>query len=369
MKRSLPLRHYGGLAVMAGLSLLPSMAPVALGQDKPSAIIARPANRGDKGGKPSAGPIVDFVDEVRKNEQLDERARKIILRVWDDCDGCDVEELMVQGLTLIDAGFRAGLDAFERENYDEAARILGRVARSDDPFVATHAAVYRVKALTANERVSEALPMIDHLLMDGRERLEATSYFEAEVTFLRGYCLLLDLRYEEAAGQLRSFLANYPEASQRLRLSAQQMYGELTNRNPDGMADVTDLMDFSGRRLAAGDSGERVQSQQQRIVELLNKLIEEAEDQENNNSSNSQNDGSQNQQNQAPSNPMQDSRLVPGNPDIGHLRDARRAKPGEVWGAMPPAEREKILQAMREAFPSRYRQLVEQYYEELAKKP
>ncbi len=36
---------------------------------------------------------------------------------------------------------------------------------------------------------------------------------------------------------------------------------------------------------------------------------------------------------------------------------------------MPPAERERILQALRDNFPSRYRQLVEQYYEQLAKRP
>jgi hypothetical protein len=36
---------------------------------------------------------------------------------------------------------------------------------------------------------------------------------------------------------------------------------------------------------------------------------------------------------------------------------------------MPPADRERILQALRESFPNRYRQLVEQYYEQLAKKP
>ena len=53
----------------------------------------------------------------------------------------------------------------------------------------------------------------------------------------------------------------------------------------------------------------------------------------------------------------------------GSMRAARRANPGEMWGSMPPAERERILQALRESFPSRYRQLVEQYYEELAKKP
>jgi hypothetical protein len=34
---------------------------------------------------------------------------------------------------------------------------------------------------------------------------------------------------------------------------------------------------------------------------------------------------------------------------------------------MRPEERERVLQSLRRAFPSRYRQLVEQYYKQLAK--
>jgi len=70
-----------------------------------------------------------------------------------------------------------------------------------------------------------------------------------------------------------------------------------------------------------------------------------------------------------PSSPMEQSGLPGGNPSEGNLREMRRANPGEMWGEMPPGERERILQALRESFPSRYRKLVEQYYEELAKKP
>ena len=38
-----------------------------------------------------------------------------------------------------------------------------------------------------------------------------------------------------------------------------------------------------------------------------------------------------------------------------------------MWGRMPPKERERILQSMQEQFPNRYRELLEQYYEHLAK--
>ena len=37
-----------------------------------------------------------------------------------------------------------------------------------------------------------------------------------------------------------------------------------------------------------------------------------------------------------------------------------------MWGKLPDAERDKILQSLRDRFPSRYRELVEQYYRALA---
>ena len=70
-----------------------------------------------------------------------------------------------------------------------------------------------------------------------------------------------------------------------------------------------------------------------------------------------------------PATPMSQSQLPGGSPQDDSSRPGRRANPGDTWGAMPPAERERILQALRESFPARYRRLVEQYYEQLAKQP
>jgi acyl-CoA reductase-like NAD-dependent aldehyde dehydrogenase len=65
--------------------------------------------------------------------------------------------------------------------------------------------------------------------------------------------------------------------------------------------------------------------------------------------------------------PMGDSYLPGGTGEPGQQRPAAKARPGEVWGRMPPKEREKILQSLQRNFPARYRQLIEQYYTELGK--
>jgi hypothetical protein len=68
-----------------------------------------------------------------------------------------------------------------------------------------------------------------------------------------------------------------------------------------------------------------------------------------------------------PSRPMQDSRL-PGlkapmqvdQRDIGHQAG---------WGDLPPKERERALQQVGRDFPAHYRDLIEQYFRELANEP
>ena len=144
---------------------------------------------------------------------------------------------------------------------------------------------------------------------------------------------------------------------------------ELRNREPESIGDVVDLMTYCGRRLNVVDAGPVVQERQDRIVELLDQMIKDAEQQESSSSS-SGGSGSSNQGGNSPQSPMPQSSLPGGGgPGGAEMRGSRRANPGEIWGAMPPAERERVLQALRDSFPQRYRRLVEQYYEELAKKP
>jgi len=324
-------------------------------------------------------PADRFIAGLNNDPRMPADARELVRKTWSECQNCDREEFLAQGLAVLSAKFRAGLDAYDAEQYGDCAGIMNELRADENPFVAINAAVYEIKALVAMERLLEAGERVDRLL-DGEQQsssfaLQAAdpvatySYFAPEIAFLRGFCLLADLRYDEASAAMTEFLDQYPDSSQRLTLAAKQMLAELQNRQPERIGEVVDLMHYSGRRLKTGDAGETVQTRQQRIIELLDKLIKDAEDQENNSNSSSSSGGSDSKGGQMPSTPMNQSKLPGGAAAEGSLRDRRRANPGEAWGSMPPAERERILQALRDNFPSRYRRLVEQYYEELAKKP
>ena len=321
-------------------------------------VIAQPATPADR-----------FLDTLDQRTAIPAEARSLIRRAWEECGtDCDGQELLLQGLTLASERFRAGLDAYDRDDYSETARIMHDLSVSDDPFVAANARAFEIKALVQGDRLLEAGVAIVRALSDEGVHLSTYSYLAPEIEFLRGYCLLSDVQYDKAAEALEAFLRKYPDASQRLTVSAQQMLLELRNRQPEKIGDVVDLMNFCGRRLALVDAGDTVQSRQDRILDLLDQMIEEAERNEQKNNAGGSGSGSSGSR--SPQNPMQESTLPGGaGGDEEPDRASRRANPGEMWGAMPPAERERVMQALRESFPQRYRRLVEQYYEELAKKP
>ncbi len=313
----------------------------------------------------AAEPADRFVQHLAAMDGIPVAARDMIQRSWAECDDCDGEEFLTQGLTVIFAPFREALDAYDLDQYDACSAKMAGLASHEDPFVSVNAAAYEIKSLIALDRLIEAGGRLDTLVAKGGALTEY-SYFAPEMTFLQGYCLLADMQYDGARAALEAFLTQYPDAPERLTLAARQMLAELSTRQPGRISDVVDLMTFSQRRLKNLDSSELVRTRQQRIIDILDRMIEEAENKE---KSDSGGGGGGSGSGKTPSSPMQDSQLPGGGASGGGaLGQAPKASPGEMWGAMPAANREAILQALRESFPGRYRHLVEQYFEQLAKK-
>jgi hypothetical protein len=318
-----------------------------------------------------------FVAAIESERAVEAQARELIRSTWAECDDCDPSEFLAQGLSVLSPDYRAVLDAYDADDYlraaDLAAKLRGGLRPESStvaPFVIANAAAYEVKSLVAQEHIIEAGRLLEPMMAEGGVDFDRFSYFAPEMDFLRGFCLVSDLQYEKAADALRTFFLKHPQAPLRLAVPAKQMLTELLHRKPEDMGEVVDLMKFSRIRLARADGGTTVQERQQRILDLLDVMIKEAEEQEKKQCcGGGEGGGSQSKQGKGKGKPMQESSLPGGAIPEGPRRAARRANPAEVWGTMPPADRERILQALRESFPNRYRQLVEQYYEQLAKKP
>ncbi len=260
-------------------------------------------------------PADAFVERLDDFPALTPKASELIKRTWADCDDCDGEEFLTQGLTVLSQTFREGLDAYDDDRYEQAAKIMGGLASDDNVFLSINAAAYEIKALVQGERLVEALARTQKLLTRADELVQF-SYFDAEVHFLLGFNLLSNLQYTNAAEALEAFLEHYPDASQRLTIAAKQMLVELLNRQPGQIGEVVDLMSFCERRLRVADSGEAVQKRQDRVIDILDRMIEEAEQKEKEQSGSSKSGGSggggKDQGKNSQGSPMGDSSLPGG---------------------------------------------------------
>lgn len=310
-------------------------------------------------------------------ESVDEKAQSIIAEAVASLDDeeadIDHESLLIEVLVLISPEFRTALDRYDEDGATpENVASMKKLVDADDPYVKHNAELFVVRQLVELQQLVEAEERLAGMLKDV-ESFNAHAYGEADLHYMLGYCQLHNLKHDEAKRTLEDFLVQFPDASPRFVVTAKQMLAELARRVPESIGEVADLMSFSQKRLAAADTSERLQEAQQRVIELLDTLIEETEKQEQQQQSSSdpsqsqpQNKPQQNDPSQAP---PQDSQSPTGGPQLRGKKAGRRVTPGDAWGAMPDADREKILQVLRERFPGRYRALVEQYYESLAEEP
>ena len=97
------------------------------------------------------------------------------------------------------------------------------------------------------------------------------------------------------------------------------------------------------------------------MIAKLDKMIENLEKQAQQSSASSSGGQGSNQ----PSSPMEDS--VPGGQTGPGNVDPKNLGSRTDWGNLPPKEREEALQQLGKDLPSHYRDVIEEYFQKLAK--
>jgi hypothetical protein len=175
---------------------------------------------------------------------------------------------------------------------------------------------------------------------------------------MRAYCEASNLRFAEALQTLQSLEAEVPDAPEPVQAGARQLRLEIERRERGTLDEVAMLMSYSAARLTVADATQRVRSRQDEAV------VEEAQEREKSHDGAGQRRAAKDK---LPGAPRERSEAPEsGAAPIGELHRAPAADPSQMWGQLPPAQRERILDSLRDRFPSRYRQLVEQYYRSLA---
>ncbi len=318
--------------------------------------------------KPTDAVIAAFLKHLETHGGFPAEARAFVRERATGIGTAEQRDFLNLAFSVLDPKFKQALDLSDDDKPADAADAFEKLSQADDPFLAAAAANLAATTMIELDDIERCQAMLDRV-RNAYQPIEAYTTSADHFRFMEAYCLVHTLRYDLAVPALEAFLKNHPDAPERLRTAARQILTELSRRIPGRLGDVRDLLSYASRRIGHGVTDHGVRTRQDQAVELLDRLIEEAEEQEKNcggGDGEGGNQGGQNPGGEDPSGGARRSVLPQGEGDVGQLRSTR-AKPGEMWGKMPPKQREKILQTLQKQFPSQYRELLEQYYTQLAK--
>jgi tetratricopeptide (TPR) repeat protein len=279
----------------------------------------------------------------------------------------DAGSMVSAGLMVLYPKFESAVTDIASDNLDRAVTALKTMVDSKDEYLAANAKYYLARAYAIDERYEKALPLLETLMKTGADKTQ----HRGEATFLRGVCEVETLQRKAALKTLKSFVEKFPNSSERLLIGAMHMIDELAFMEDGTMADVQDRMDYSRRRLDIAESGKRTQDEQNRIIKILDKLIEEAEKKEQqgqgggSGSGSGQGQGGNPSGNGIPGGPADQSTAPVGQARMGALHRGASGNAEESWGEARDREREEVLNAIKARYPDRYREMIEQYYRSL----
>jgi hypothetical protein len=223
------------------------------------------------------------------------------------------------------------------------------------PLVRFNMRLYFARWLAENNYDDEALSWSDGLSTTDVVAPDALLFYRA----IANHRLV---HADQADVMLSQLLERPDDLPVRYQKLAVLMQKDLAGLDEESLDHIARRMSDVRRRLELGRTGKMVQTVENGVIESLDKIIKKAEDQAQQQAQSATASGSQQS-----TTPMQDSHLAelkaPGKVetrDIGHSAD---------WGNMNEKDREQALQEIGREFPSHYREVIEEYFRQLAAQP
>ncbi|HUE74616.1 MAG TPA: hypothetical protein VMP01_27360 [Pirellulaceae bacterium] len=310
----------------------------------------------------------DFVAAVKENKEAKTdaitKAVEIVTALRAEPDARAVA--ITEGLRELYPEFRDALGVLGEENLDAAITALGKLRDAADPYLAAEASYYLARAYLLQERFEDALPILE----DAGKKWAGKTTRDGEALFLRGVAYGQLLAHQEATECLTKFLSDYPDAPERMRVGAFRQLEVLKLYQEGTLTDVQLRMDYSRRKLSLADTGQTTREQQDKIIDILAKLIKEAEERECNckgggkgsKQGQKQGEGSESEgQGQGQSQGGSQGGNSKGT-DTDTVKRLHRGGPQSPWSHLRDRDRDPVYSAIKEKYPARYQQLIEQYY-------
>lgn len=279
-------------------------------------------------------------------------------------DDLSTDEIVNSVLGKISNEFTAGLESYENGDTDDAITQLSTLTESDDVFLRSASRYLLARCYLENEDHESAYDLLKSDNDDGQSPL---SLHESDRIFLRGICESKLLMREKAKESFAEFMRSYPNAPERLRVTAWRQLEVLSLVEEGSLVDVYEKMEYARRRLAKARTNEPTQTQQKASIAILDKLIEEAEEREAVSESESKKEGEGKKKSGGKGGSKQG--LSGGADDKTPMKTVRQIQQGTTrtpWDQLRDKKRDaKALAAIKDKYPARYRALIEQYYKSL----
>lgn len=315
--------------------------------------------------------LTKLLKDVQQRQDVSEEVKGKVKAVGESVSGERGERAlaMTEVLRLVNPDYDRAASLLGNENLDEATVALAELSKGKDPFVQKEALYFQAQSLLFGERSEEAMPLLEQVIAGGEFSLR-----DGEALFLKGLGELMLLDRAAAKKSLEKFLNDYVDGPERMRVMAQQQLSAIKRLKSGSLEDVQGRMEFSRRKLALEDTGEDLRKQQGEIISLLEKLIKEAEQQEASGKGSGQGgkpmpkpgEGSEKEGEAEGSGDGESQGGSSGGKSQGKDSTAatklQRGGPQSVWSQLRDRQRDPVFNAIKEKYPARYQQLIEQYY-------
>lgn len=318
--------------------------------------------------KDSAEVFVQFLAVLKANEEISvdrkEAAMAAIAEAQEKDSSLNVS--MALGMQALYPDLEQALNEAAEGDGRQGLQKLYKLCRHKDRFLSAEANYVMSRTLFSQQRYEECLPFLERLRGD----LADKTIRDGDILYYQGAAMANSLEKEEAIALLAQYLEEYPDAPDRLRLSAQATLDGISGVLDGSVEDIADHMDFSHRRLSFEDSGEDTRVVQSEIVAMLDKIIKDAEEQQQQQQQ-QQSGAGQGQGQGKPQPGSGEGQTAGGNAsaqnDPKSVRNLRGAAKS-AWDDLRKRERETdALSGLKSKYPPRYRDLVEQYSKDLQK--
>ena len=351
MKRKFPVL-FVAVACLLGSLLLPNFA------------------RADKA---SDNAVVDsFLEYVAEMSSADEAQKKAVQKLVGELRADYPADCITESLIKLYPEYSDAIEASDNDELASAQKGLKVFVDSDNRFLSADASFYLARTLMNHEQFEVALPYLEKLTGD----LADFTVHSGNAQFFIAVAQAGMLKNDEAIESFRVFLNENVDAPERLRMSAWRQAQHLNDIAEGELDDVSHRMDFSRRRLAIEESNEETQDEQDKIINMLNKLIEDAEKQE------AQSSSKQNTQQKSEGQQPQQGGPKPGekpgqsksnqggsssNPNGRAVKKSFDNGAQSAWSQLRDRARDPANTAAKEKLPPAYREIIEDIYEEANK--